>query len=86
MKEKEVIMMVMIRGSFSSFPARTCSFIFQGEKKNPGSSFCFERLDLIFAQAGHRILCLIVSHKQPSLEQYSNGQHHLKHFKHLQVK
>lgn len=37
-------MMVMIRG-VSSFPGRTCSFIFQGKKKILVVLFVFERLD-----------------------------------------
>lgn len=35
---------------YEEFPfflsARMCSFKFQGKKKNPGASYCFERLDL----------------------------------------
>lgn len=53
-------MMVMIRGvSLPSLAELAVSYF---KEKKILVVLCFERLDLIFAQAGHRILCLIVSH------------------------
>lgn len=61
-------MMVTGRRHFSPLPSLPEHAVSRLKKKRkyPGGSYCFERLDLIFALIRHLILCLIVSRKLPS--------------------